>query len=88
MKCSECNPSECCKFDRLGSTVLTNVAEACNMTIEDFSKIFKQRETTSQGWCPYLSDDGTHCTIYNERPAVCRDYFCDEWEPEDEDKVL
>lgn len=82
MKCSECNPSECCKFDRLGDTVLNSVAEAMNMTPSEFNAIFKQRET-KEGFCPYLSSDGTHCTIYNERPQVCRDYFCSEWEPED-----
>lgn len=83
MKCSECNPSECCKFDRLGSIIIGNVAEALNMKYSDFNKIFKQRET-NRGFCPYLSKDGTHCTIYDERPQVCRDYFCNEWEPEDD----
>jgi len=83
MKCSECNPSECCKFDRLGDTVLDSVAEAVNMTPEEFKLIFKQRETIS-GFCPYLSRYGTHCTIYETRPEICRIYFCDEWEPEDD----
>lgn len=82
MKCSECIPSECCKFDALGVEVISNIASAVKMTPEDFLKIFHERKTDN-GLCPYLDKDGNKCTIYDERPEVCRDYFCDEWKPED-----
>jgi Fe-S-cluster containining protein len=81
MKCSECIPSECCRFDQLGSEVISNVAAAVRMTPEDFLKIFHERKTNN-GFCPYLDKNRDKCTIYDERPEVCRDYFCDEWEPE------
>lgn len=80
MKCSEC-PAECCKFDVLGKEALSDVAAAVRMTYDDFIKIFHQRQTKS-GYCPYLNKDNYRCTIYDERPSVCRNYFCKDWEQE------
>lgn len=81
MKCSECIPSECCKFDKLGKIHLLDISKALKMDLEDFISIFHERETEN-GHCPYLDKDKNKCTIYKNRPEVCRNYFCDEWEPE------
>lgn len=81
MKCSKCIPSECCKFDKLGAIIIDNVANAMKMEPEEFIRIFHERETEN-GFCPYLDKDKDKCIIYKNRPEVCRNYFCDEWEPE------
>lgn len=81
MKCSGCIPSECCKFDALGLDVVSNISKAMGMLPEEFNKIFHERKTNNS-LCLFLDENGNKCTIYNERPEVCKSYFCNDWEPE------
>ncbi len=47
--------------------------EQCTKDIECYHKIVQLK--TENGICVYLGDDD-HCTIYEDRPRMCRNYLC------------
>lgn len=81
MKCSEC-PAECCRFSPIEKENLRKIAETINLTYDEFISIYKTRPLQKQEYCINVDMDTYRCKIYEDRPEVCRNYFCKEWEPE------
>ena len=69
ISCAACNAC-CCKLEVLliGDD---NVPE--RLTVEDVGGGWVMRRL-DDGWCAALDRETMRCTIYEDRPGICRDY--------------
>lgn len=76
MTCKRCG--ECCKFGLLKDGNLQHIANSLHLSLEDFSKYFSYRPTQKNDYCIHYDIDNKLCKIYDNRPQVCRDFFCED----------
>ena len=83
MKCSEC-AAKCCATYVLDDYDWAEIAKNMNISFEELTKRYPER-THALGpvnFCIFVDFKTFKCSIYDYRPSICRDYFCDDWEPE------
>ena len=84
--CSKC-PAYCCSYDRIGitRTDIKRIANHFGVTYEVAEKRYTkiafgdrvlrhQRDHIFKRVCQFLDLEKRGCTIYDARPAVCREY--------------
>lgn len=78
MDCTQC--ANCCKrlWPPVTTEEVTRLAQRLGMTETAFRdryvRLFEGEECIAGGPCPFL--DGNLCSVYEDRPAVCRRYPC------------
>ena len=78
MKCSECKTKSCCKE----FTIRVKVSSETKGSIFEthFGDGYYIIPIKIEHTCPHLIDG--LCDIYEDRPDVCRNYKCKNWEDE------
>jgi Fe-S-cluster containining protein len=84
--CSKC-PAYCCSYDRIGitKTDINRIARHFGLTYEEAEKKYTkiafgdrvlrhQKDHIFKRVCEFLDLEKRGCTIYEARPAVCREY--------------
>ena len=79
VQCTRC--ANCCKTTDVVFTTedITRIADHLNMRVEEFVAAYLEPDEEDgpykarQKPCPFLGNDD-RCTIYDVRPAVCREY--------------
>ena len=72
--CIQCNL--CCKHQGLKIPIRpddSNLIQSIELTTSDSGKKWM---VIPEGGCQFLNNDNGRCTIYSDRPGICRDYKC------------
>lgn len=75
MDCINCKHKNCCKQFRVPLTPNEHESGFYAIDTEQQQRGYIVLKKKESGECVYLDDTG-RCTIYNNRPVICRKYDC------------
>jgi Fe-S-cluster containining protein len=80
MKCQKCGKCCCERTVALSNQDIINIKKVTNVdfyfTRKTGVKILKWKDYKNHKVCIFFNPDTNLCNIYENRPAVCRQYFC------------